>query len=411
MVMVSLALQVAAILVFHAYRFRTEDDHFGFGWEMGRVGRAIALGQGFSNPYGDSTGPTAWEPPLYPYLIGGAFKLFGVYSDASAVALLIINGLFTALTCIPIFFMARRILGEKMAFWCAWIWALLPYEMYWSIHWVWDTTFSPFLLALIFLLSLELEEWNGWIGWIFYGALWGLAALSNPSMLSFLPFSGLWIWYRRHQRGLRSLARVVLASGIFFLCLTPWLVRNYRTFGRFVFIRDDFGVQFRLGNGPYADGMLMPYLQPNLNTVEFETFRQLGELAYAERCKRLAFDWLREHPGCFAVISLKRFFYYWGGVPKATGSTAPIDFRNSLFLASSLLALAGLALVIKKKKPEAWLFLWLVLSYPTVYYFVYPHARYRHPIEPELLVLIVFLISEVRTRSSLARSAAPLNGG
>ena len=30
-----------------------------------------------------------------------------------------------------------------------------------------------------------------------------------------------------------------------------------------------------------------------------------------------------------------------------------------------------------------------------IYYFVYPHARYRHPIEPELTILIVFLMSEV----------------
>ena len=402
MVLVSLSLQIAAIGVFHQYRFRTADDHFGFGWEMGRVGRSIALGQGFSNPYGDSTGPTAWEPPLYPCLIGGVFKLFGIYSDASAWVLLSINSLFTALTCIPIFLIARKTMGKKIAVWSAWIWALLPYAMYWSIHWVWDTTLTPLLLSLIFLVSLALEEWNGWKGWTVYGVLWGLGALANPSMLSFLPFSGLWIWHRRRKPGLHSVAGVALASVVFFLCLTPWLVRNYRTFGRFVFIRDDFGLQFRLGNGPYADGMLMAYLQPNLNVVEFDTFRRLGELAYAERCKRLAFAWIREHPGRFAVISLKRFFYYWAGVPKATDSTALADLRNSLFLASSVLAIWGLGRAVRKKIPGAWLFLWLVLSYPTVYYFVFPHARYRHPIEPELLILIVFLISDAGTRSAEA---------
>jgi hypothetical protein len=36
----------------------------------------------------------------------------------------------------------------------------------------------------------------------------------------------------------------------------------------------------------------------------------------------------------------------------------------------------------------------LVLTYPTVYYFVFPHARYRHPIEPELVILILFLLLE-----------------
>jgi hypothetical protein len=142
--------------------------------------------------------------------------------------------------------------------------------------------------------------------------------------------------------------------------------------------------------------MLMAYLQPNLNVVEFQKFQALGELAYAEECKREAFTWIRENPGRFAVISLKRFFYYWAGVPKPTDSTLPVDFRNSLFLASSVIALWGVVLVVRRKIPGAWLFLWLVLSYPTVYYFVFPHARYRHPIEPELLVLAVFTIAESR---------------
>jgi hypothetical protein len=29
-----------------------------------------------------------------------------------------------------------------------------------------------------------------------------------------------------------------------------------------------------------------------------------------------------------------------------------------------------------------------------IYYFVFPHPRYRHPIEPELGILIVYVISE-----------------
>ena len=398
MVLLSLVLQVAAIGLLHTYRFREGEDHFGFGWEMGRVGRSIASGHGFSNPYGDSTGPTAWEPPVYPYLIGGVFKLFGPYSDSSAWVLLVINSLFTALTCIPIFLIAQKSFGAKVGVWSAWIWALFPYAMYWSIRWVWDTTLAPLLLSLIFLVCLQMEDWPGRRGWAIYGALWGVAALSNPSMLSFLPFSGLWVWYRRHKQGLRSLGGVVLASVIFSACLTPWLVRNYRTFGQFVFIRDDFGVQLRLGNGPYADGILMAYLQPNLNALEFEKFRRFGELAYAEGRKRQAFDWVRDHPGRFAVISFKRFVYYWAGVPKATSRLGLFDFRNSLFLASSVLAIWGLGWAVRKKRRGAWLYLWLALSYPTIYYFVFPHARYRHPIEPELLIVAVYLTSEIENR-------------
>lgn len=391
----SLALQLLAIGAFHQYRPRAGDDHFAFGWEMGRVGRSIAEGHGFSSPYRGQTGPTAWEPPLYPFLIGGVFRVFGIYTSASAWVLLSINSLFATLTCIPIFFIARKTFDERVAFWSAVGWGLNPYVWYWSVHWIWDTTFTPLVLACLFWIALELQDWPGVRGWLLFGLLFGVGALANPTMLAFLPFCGLWTWWRRHRNGLPSFAGVALASVAFWMVLTPWLVRNYEVFHRFVFIRDDFGLQVRLGNGPGADGMLMSYLLPNLDWQEFERFQRMGELQYAEDCKRRSFAWVRENPERFAAITLKRFFYYWNGVPRETGSTAPIDFRMSGFLASSVLALWGMGRAVHQKRPGAWLFAGLVLTYPTIYYFVFPHARYRHPIEAELVVLIVFLLAEV----------------
>jgi len=376
----------------HQYRTRPIEDHFAFGWEMGRVARSIALGQGFSNPYDANTGPTAWEPPLYPYLMAGVFKLFGVYTYASAWALLTINSLFASLSTIPLFLIALRTFDERVARWSAYGWALNPYIWYWSIHWIWDTTLTPLLLTLIFLIALELEEWRGFWGWAIFGILWGVGALANPSMLAFLPFCGLWIWRQRFKNGLPALTGVALSSVVFFLVLSPWLIRNYEVFGRFVFIRDDFGLQFRLGNSKGAEGMLMAYLQPNLNTLELEKFQRMGELAYGAECKRLAFGWIRENPRQFAIVSLRRFFYYWNGVPKPTDSVALWDFRNSLFLAWSVLGIWGAGRAVRQKVRGAWLFAGLLLTYPTTYYFVFPHARYRHPIEPELTILAVFLL-------------------
>jgi hypothetical protein len=396
--LLSFVLQVAAIGVLRQYKTRTGDDHFGFGWEMGRIARSIALDQGFSNPYGGNTGPTAWEPPLYPYLMGGVFKLFGIYSYASAWVLLAFNSLLSALTCIPVYLSADRIFDERVAIWSARTWALLPYVWYWSIHWLWDTTFTPLILSLIFLVALEMELWSGIRGWIIFGVLWGIGALANPAMLAFLPFCGLWVWRQRFKRGLPSLAGVVLSSVIFFLVLSPWLIRNYEVFGRFVFIRDDFGLQFRLGNWKSADGMLMAYLQPSQSKIEFAKFQRMGELAYSADCKRLALEWIRQDPARFAVVSLKRFFYYWNSVPRETSSVAPVDFRTSLFLATSVVALWGLGRAVRQKRRGAWLFAGLVLTYPTIYYFVFPHARYRHAIEPELFILGVFLITEAVRR-------------
>jgi 4-amino-4-deoxy-L-arabinose transferase-like glycosyltransferase len=394
LVIASFVVQVAVIGILHQYRTRPIEDHFAFGWEMGRVARSIALGQGFSNPYGGNTGPTAWEPPLYPYLMGGIFKVFGIFTFASAWVLLTINSFFSALTTIPIFWIAYRTFDEHVARWSAYAWALNPYIWYWSIHWIWDTTLTPLVLTIIFLVALELQEWRGLRGWVMFGSLWGVGALANPSMLAFLPFCGLWIWSQRFKNGLRSIGGVALSSIVFFLVLSPWLVRNYEAFGRFVFIRDDFGLQVRLGNWKGADGMLMAYLQPNLNKLELEKFQAMGEIAYAKECQRLAFSWIREDPGRFAIVSLKRFVYYWNGVPKPSDSRAPWDFRNSLFLASSVLGIWGAGRALREKARGAWLFAGLLLTYPATYYFVFPHARYRHPIEPELVILVTFLLLE-----------------
>ena len=254
MVAIALFLRVGWIIVGHTYKFKTADNNFGFGWEMGRIGAAIATGHGFSNPFGAPTGPTAWEPPLYPYLTAGVFHIFGIYSRASAFVLLTINSIFSALTCIPIFLIARRIFSEKVAVGSAWTWALLPYVMYWCTRWVWETSLSALLLAVIFWLTLTMEDLEGMKPWLWFGLLWGIAALNSTVLLAFLPASGIWAWYHRAKGHKPSLAGVVLASVVFVACITPWTMRNYRTFGKFMFIRDNFGAELRLGNGKGADG-------------------------------------------------------------------------------------------------------------------------------------------------------------
>jgi 4-amino-4-deoxy-L-arabinose transferase-like glycosyltransferase len=399
LMLLSFVLQVACIGIFRQYKTRTEDDHFGFGWEMGRIARSIALGQGFSNPYGGNTGPTAWEPPPYPYLMGGVFKIFGIYTVASAWVLLIFNSLLSALTCTPVYLIAERTFGARVALWSARVWALLPYVWYWSIHWPWDTTLSPLILSLIFLVTLEMQEWPGLRGWIVFGGLWGIGALTNPSMLSFLPFCGLWVWWQRYKAGLPSLAGVALSSAVFFVVLSPWVIRNYEVFGRFVLVRDDFGLQLRLGNWKGADGIYLFYLAPSKNQLEFDKFQRMGEFAYAEDCKRLALEWIREDPRRFAIVSLKRFIYFWDGVPRETNSRVPVDFRNPPFFATSVLGIWGAIRALRQKRPAAWLFAGLLLTYPTIYYFVFPYARYRHVIEPELFILGVFVLSETVRRA------------
>jgi hypothetical protein len=181
---------------------------------------------------------------------------------------------------------------------------------------------------------------------------------------------------------------------VFLACIAPWLIRNYRTFGQFVFLRSNFGAELRIGNGPGANGTWMEYLHPSQNVFEMERYRRMGEIAYVKERKREAIDFIRQDYGRFLGLSVKRFIYYWSGVPRLEKIAWLAPTKNSIYLASSVLAFWGLGRALRKRQPAAWLFFWLILCYPAVYYFVFPHPRYRHPIEPELGILIIYVISE-----------------
>jgi hypothetical protein len=391
---IALLLRVGWIIVGHTYRFKATDDNFGFGFEMGRIAASIASGHGFSNPFGPPTGPTAWEPPLYPYLTAGVFLVFGIYSKAAAFVLLTINSIFSAVTCVPIFLIARRMFSEKVAVGSAWAWALLPNVMFWCTRYVWETSLSALLMAIVFWLALTLEGREGWLPWFEFGLLWGVAAVNNTSMLSFLPAAGLWAWYRRSKQNKRSLAGIALAGAVFFACITPWIVRNYEIFHRFIFIRDNFGAELRLGNGNGADGTLMLYLDPMHDLYAMRQYQAMGELAYIAMRKRQATAYIEADYARFAGLCLKRFVFYWAGPPKATEPAWLGPLKNSLFLLSSVLMFWGLGRALRQRKPGAWLMFWLIVFYPAVYYGVYSILRYRHTIEPIIAILCVFLLTE-----------------
>jgi 4-amino-4-deoxy-L-arabinose transferase-like glycosyltransferase len=394
-------VRVGAILLLRTYRIHTAQDNFAFGYETGRIARALALGQGFSNPFHGITGPTAWEAPVYPYLVGGIFKVAGIYTQLSAFLVLTVNSLFSALTAIPVYWIARRLFGPRVAGWAAWIWALFPYSMYWATRWVWETSVSTFLMATAFWLALELadaQQDRSWRLWLWLAFLSAIIALTNPSCMTFLPCAWGWACFRIRRQRRPWLLRATVSVCVFLAVITPWEVRNYQVFHEVIPIRSNAGAELRLGNGPEAVGVWMIQLHPTQDALELQKYRQLGELAYVHMRGREAIDFMRRHVGLTAWMWLKKAAYFWAGVPADSPAPMLSYLKRALFLASSVLAWWGLALVIARRKHGAFLCSALLLVYPATYYIVFPHGRYRHPIEPIMMILIVYLISEMRVQ-------------
>ena len=395
--MVAFGLAVRIICIYAQGWYRLDAKHW-MGFEMASIGRSLTLGQGFASPWEGSTGPTAWTAPLYPWLISLVFRVFGVFSHGAALALFTFNSFFSALTSWTIYRIACRTFNPKVGAWSGWLWALSPYAIYWSVVWIWETTLSTFLLSLLFLLTLELEGDDRLWRWARYGLLWGIVALTNTSMLSWLPFAGCWLAYKLYRDNKRFIVPVAVSAVLFWAVITPWLVRNYVVFGQLIFVRGDLGTELRVGNNPEATGVWVQSYHPGNNPQLFARYRQMGEVSFNTEQKQLATQWIAKNPGRFLWLVYRKFFFYWGGHPESL-----VRFFEPLYLCLSVLGIAGLVTAVRQRASGMFLFTTLILFYPLIYYITFPNDRYHHPIEPELLVLAVWQL--LRPASQLNRES------
>src|ERR1017187_4348408 len=222
-------IRVLYVTLAHTNRIRVAEDHFQFGWEAGRIARALVTGYGYSDPFANAflahTGPTAWLPPCYPLLLAGIFRLFGVYTHTSAWVLFTLQSAFSAATALATYQIAARCFSRRVALWSAWIWALYPAAMQYAVRWPWETTITTALFSFTLVLALRMRGIGSCelqvagcqlkdttassehsaasqpatgnlqltTSWLLFGLLWGLIALSNSTLLIFLPIGGLWI--------------------------------------------------------------------------------------------------------------------------------------------------------------------------------------------------------------------------
>jgi len=396
-VLIALALRLAVITVGHTYRITPRRDHFQFGWEMGRLARSIALGNGFSSPTDLPSGPSAWTAPVYPYFLAGVFKIFGTYTAASAWVILTFNSVFAALTCWTLFLTARRVFGEGAARVSAWTWAVFPYLIYWPVRVVWETSFTTFLLSLILWLTISMADRATRRDWIIYGLLWGLVLLTNTAVGTLLPCFLAWIVFRKGSAG--QLTGAGLCIVILLACVSPWTARNYHVFRRLVFIRDNLPLELHEANNSASTGLWTRSEHPGNEPVSMKRFQELGEIGFMDEKSQQLRAFLREHPDKFLRFTLERVFYFWAAPPQATivGGYDLWVARHVEFLLAAGFAFAGLILSFQRRNAHRWLLAPFLLIYPLPYYVVNPFPRYKHPIEPVMLMLIVYVFWESKS--------------
>lgn len=401
---VALLLRLAVMAFLFPQQLDPARDHWAFGYETGRIARSIAEGRGFSSPLFTATGPTTWMTPVYPCVLAGIFQIFGIYSKAACLAILSFNSLISALTCIPIFLFTRRNFGGRAAEWAAWIWALFPYSVYWPVERIWDTWLATLLLAFCFWRALRLAESNSVRDWIVYGALSGLAAMTDPAVLAPLPFLALWALWGLHKSRKPWLAPAIACVLAVILVSSPWFIRNAIVFHKFIPFRDDFSLALHVGNNSAntADVLALD-AGPWKNSAEWSKYQKEGEIAYMEGKNRITRDYIESHPLRYAENCARRFVYLWTSFWNFD-SEYLLGFPllpAGIFLDTGLtiLALMGLWFAFRvKSAAEVWPYALVLILFPLVYYITSLEPWYRVPMEPVMAGLAGGALVALRER-------------
>ena len=368
-----------------------------FDNEAGNIANALAQGRGFSDVFRKPTGATAWLAPVYPLLLGGIFRLFGAFTYSAFLAAAILNCVFSAAATVPLFFAARRVGGVAAAALAGWIWAFSPGGVMLPFEWIWDTSLSVLLLTTLVWATFEIAESGSRWKWIGYGAMWGLALLTNPAIGILLPFFPVWLAARRRNGTARDWRGPAIAVAVAVLFCVPWTIRNCVEFHRLIPLRSNFAFEWWIGNNDIFDEHAVGGIQRITRFGEVRLYTQLGETGFMEGKRRLAWEFVRTHRSLELRLIGRRIVATWLGTEhpwKDFGSTDSWLIRG-IFLFNGLITIAsvaGLVSLCLRRSAYAVPLALVPLLFPLVYYATHTSLRYRHPIDAVLLVLVAVAI-------------------
>lgn len=377
------------------WQYQQDKPHQALGaipflFEPGNIAYSLAQGHGFSSPFRVETGPTAWMTPVYPLILAAIFRIFGTYTFQAFLAAALLNILFSVATCIPIYFIGGRFGVASLA---AWLWTVFPNAIILPVESLWDASLTALLVASIVWMTLRMTGGARRHSWLLYGLLWGYTLMVNATMLAMLPFLLAWLFYKTHR-----LSGSALALGIIVLSVAPWTIRNYLVFHAFVPLRSALGLQLWVGNNEHAEDRSPGQLHPIDNPEERSQYIELGELRYMHNKLQDAITYMTTHPRREFELVRNRFVAVWtGGTPHPIEDFIRVhsfEFRLIL-LFNVLVALGtaiGLLVLILRRDVRLYLLAPFPLILPFAYYLTLASARYRHPIDPVIMILTAIAV-------------------
>lgn len=443
LVAAALVLRVAAVVILVPAEGRPST------YEHGAIAENLLAGRGFSVTYLGTEGPTSQQAPWVPVVLSFFYFVFGSGAREGIVAYQLLQCVVGAATVVAAVRLSWALFPERRGIgWAVgWAAALYPPHIYMATH-VQAAPWGALGVTLLFLLTTEAARSCTPRRLLAIGLTGGWLLMIDPILALVIPPALLQLLialYKQQPRPTnheprtrifaRAAAPVACATACMLLVAVPWLVRNYRVHGEFVFVKSSFGYALWQGNNELShgtdkipkpsvaaiaaahDGSLRGRSQALwearhetlyiddvlLKPTGYAEFAGLSEPARSRVLGDKAKAWIASHPTDYAKLCAQRLSYFLlidRTNPKAS---------NGIYQASSIvwLALASIGLIAARSR---WRELWpLVAAFAGLALFhtlTITSARFRIPVEPLSFVWTIAgfepALTNLRTRIARA---------
>ena len=285
-------------------------------------------------------GTVASHPPLYPLFLSGVYFLFG----EGYWPVRIIQSILSALSCVVVYLLTRLTLNNQTAKLASFLCAIYPFFIFFAGFELTETLFILLLLVSFLYLGKGLRQplqryFSAG------GVLLGLTALCRPFIIGFIPFMlvAAAVQLRAEKKGI-FIKRAGILLLFFFITQSPWIVRNYLYFHKFVPATTSWGKVLWEGNNPKATGGPCRHWP--------EGIKGLSEIKQERYLRRMAYEVIVDNPKRFAGLMGKKFIRFWSIIPNYEGFSSLKYKVVSLFSYGIILpfSILGIILCLKRAK-------------------------------------------------------------
>ncbi len=211
-----------------------------------------------------------------------------------------------------------------------------------------------------------------------------IATLIRPATLFLLPFYLVSIF---RKRGVQP---SILLFFLYFLILLPWNFHLYRKEGHIIFVASEGGITFWTGTHPLYSGDGDLAVNPEVQRDYRNLLRRHSGLTSAERAQiytRLAFENIRQHPGQFLVIEMKKVLFWILPLGASVMKMSMLHIVSSFLFYLPLLFFAVIG--FRRLGPDARFFaVGTLLSFTVMIVVFLPQERFRIASADPILLLV-----------------------